>query len=223
MARQLAFGSLGLVLCAFSRPAQAQTTLSVPADLPPATAPESNPPPTVTPAPHPTEAEPVHPPRHWYGSEILISDAASVSVVALGFALGPARGNGVVGLGVIGYALVPPVIHLTHGRWGMAPASLALRVFTPALGLLVGNAAGHCPAVQGDEDTGDGLVLCDRNSAALGALGAALLVTAIDSLLFSRERRPTDFSQSQYSARIGFAPLFSAAGKHAEIRAYASF
>ncbi|HEY5376704.1 MAG TPA: hypothetical protein VIK01_23645 [Polyangiaceae bacterium] len=64
------------------------------------------------------------------------------------------------------------------------------------------------------------MVICDRNSAALGALGAALFVTAIDSLLFSWERRRVDTTESNTFARMGFAPLVSAARKHAEIRAY---
>ena|SRR5450432_1748415 len=221
--RQLILGSLGLVLSLFSRLAMAQNTLSVPTDTPPSTASEPNPSPSVTPAPHTTDAERDHQKRYWYGDQILIGDAASVSIAALGFALGPSRGNGLVGVGVVGYALVPPILHVTHGRWGIAPASMALRVFTPALGLLVGNAAGHCPAVQGDGDSGDGLVICDRNSAALGALGAALFVTAIDSLLFSWERRRVDTTESNTVARVGFAPLVSAARKYAEIRAYVTF
>jgi hypothetical protein len=76
--------------------------------------------------------------RHWYGWEIVVSDAAFGALVGVGAALGsrPATSNGsVLALpGTLGYLLGGPVIHVAHDRPAMGGASLGMRLPIALLG-----------------------------------------------------------------------------------------
>jgi hypothetical protein len=80
-------------------------------------------PPSLALAPRP---EPPARPRHWYGWQTLLVDAGSLALAPLG-------------VGIVTYALGPPVVHAAHGRAGAMLGSLLLRVGLPIV-LAVGGA-----------------------------------------------------------------------------------
>jgi hypothetical protein len=85
--------------------------------------------------------------RAWYGGQLLISDAASLSLLATGIALsysGEEIAPGFLWAGALSYALVPTTIHVLHERPAIAVASASLRVALPGLGLVMG-AMIECP------------------------------------------------------------------------------
>jgi hypothetical protein len=159
--------------------------------------------------------------RTWYGDEILISDAVSASLTGLGFALSTKNQlNGVVGIGLAGYVLAPPIIHMTQGRWGMATASANLRFFVPVVGMLVAGAI-HPSPVSNDDD--DGIVFGDRNTSVLGYMAGAALVTALDVTVFAWKRPARESQESPESASLGFVPVLSSDGKRGELRVFGTF
>jgi len=125
--------------------------------------------------------------RRWYGWQILLADAASAAcVVGLksGACLAP-------------YVLAGPAIHVGHARYGMAGASLGLRLLLPAVGAGIGAAAAGCPSPAarmqtpgGDASMGDSFtvgiapdVLCGIGDAALGAAIGMILAAGLDATL----------------------------------------
>src|SRR5207302_1759498 len=94
----------------------------------------------------PTNAEPafrVEPPAPGtgYRLEVIASDAISVgSAIAGGeiHAYNPRISELLRDVGVGGYFLGGPIIHLAHRQYGRAGISLALRVGLPTLGAVIG-------------------------------------------------------------------------------------
>jgi hypothetical protein len=78
---------------------------------------------------------PPEPASRWYGWQTLASDALSVSTVFLGAGVGSAP---LAASGVVGFALIPPILHETKGNIGEGFASFSMRVIS--VGLLVGGA-----------------------------------------------------------------------------------
>jgi hypothetical protein len=158
--------------------------------------------------------------RTWYGDQILISDAVSASLAGLGFALSTKNQlNGVVGIGLVSYVLVPPIIHITQGRWGMAAASANLRFFVPIVGVLVAGAI-HPTPVSNDNDDGGEILLGDRNTSVLGYMAGAALVTALDVTVFAW-KLPS--RESPTTASLGVVPVLSSDGKRGELRVFGTF
>lgn len=155
--------------------------------------------------------------RSWYGSEILISDGASAGLIGLsiGLALQNSTKTAAVEtllLGMGSYVLAPPIIHAAHGRWGIASASLSVRVFMPFVGAAAGTSDGKsCGA--------DSIDICGRG-AAVGALIGRVLASVLDAGLFSYERRSADV---EASSRFGLSPALSADGKRGELSAFGTF
>ena len=88
---------------------------------------------------HPAHAEDVA--RRWYGDQSLVVDGTAVGVTLIGggVVLGTAGditglvvGAGTIGLGGLTYLIGSPIVHLAHGRGGIAGASLGLRT-VPAI------------------------------------------------------------------------------------------
>jgi len=71
----------------------------------------------------------------WYGWQILLGDVAAASC-ALAFKEGAC---------FTPYLLTGPGVHIAHRRYGLAAASLGLRVGGPALGAVVGRMLAKCP------------------------------------------------------------------------------
>jgi hypothetical protein len=80
----------------------------------------------------------------WYGWQIIITDAAALSTLAL--AAGTSSGETgdhtvstvLLGLGFSGYLMGGFAVHATHRRWLSAGMSVGLRVVLPLLGAAVG-------------------------------------------------------------------------------------
>jgi hypothetical protein len=124
----------------------------------------------------------------WYGWQTLIADGASVAVTALGAASQIAP----VGfMGVGGYLLGAPSVHVAHGNPGRAVGSLLLRAGLPVLGFAAGAAAFHQPdsqACAGREECWNFSGLAE--GLALGLAGIATSV-ALDAAVFARESAPS--------------------------------
>lgn len=88
-------------------------------------------PPKVKPKPNPA--------WHWYGWQTGLADLAST---ALFFGSIDAESGPVLVVSLIGYAIVPAIIHGAHGNGVRAALSLGMRLVAPlAIGFIAGNAA----------------------------------------------------------------------------------
>lgn len=71
-----------------------------------------------------------------YRKEILVADGLSIAAMTLGPAL--TRDADIAAVGLAGYALGAPIVHLAHGRGVEAAKSFALRAGLPLVGGLIG-------------------------------------------------------------------------------------
>lgn len=122
--------------------------------------------------------------RVWYGWQTLTLDGVAI---ASGTILGSGGFNGAGYVWIGTYAIAPPVVHVFHGRVGIAFADLGVRVGAPVvvgtLGLLAGCAAG-----AGGDDVLDACAVGAVVGFFLG-YGAAI---AIDAAVFARETVDAD-------------------------------
>jgi hypothetical protein len=157
--------------------------------------------------------------RTWYGAQVLTADALSFAIVALGAGVAGSdsdSGNGLAEAGLATYLIAPPVIHLLHGRPGMAPASLGIRIALPILGLVLGNAAQNCDPRQRTADTG----ICSGPGWAIGLLAGVAAASAVDAAAFSWDNPQRDTAGG---ASFGVTPVLSADGKRGELLAFGTF
>lgn len=134
--------------------------------------------PTVSP---PIAPDPLARPKyrhHWYGWQTLTFDGVAI--------------GGGIGLGELGvkdpelfwlgtYALAPPVVHLAHGRVGIAFADLGLRVGVP----VATTAIGYAIACRGEQNL-DHLEAC-ATGFGLGLVIGYGAAVAIDAAVLARE------------------------------------
>lgn len=111
---------------------------------------------------------------NWYGWQILLADALSVGLVYAG---GTHDQGAVVVAGLGAYGLGGPVVHLGHGRDGLAVASIGLRGGLPILGGVIGFFA----------DTSS---LTRAAGIAIGVIAGAATASALDISLLAREAVP---------------------------------
>ncbi|HEY8209700.1 MAG TPA: hypothetical protein VIG99_19570 [Myxococcaceae bacterium] len=125
--------------------------------------------------------DPASPPT-WYGDQTLIADGAAAVLVGGAFVAdhfiatgSPARYvEALVALiGVSGYLLGGPFIHVHHGQVGEAVRDLIIRVTSLSLGFIVGALVGF--KVQSDPVGG----------AVVGAMFGGLFAAAIDATMFA--------------------------------------
>lgn len=212
--------ALTLVVCCFSGPALAQSTDTVRDStdcLAPAAVSSASVGVTAEPQRREVFVPSVKPERHWYGGGVLISDLVSLTLLATGIGLTfsdePGASDATATLilaGALGYALVPPTIHLLHERPGRAAASLGLRVLVPPVTAFVGAAGMDCGRTQ----------RCDLSLPVFGLFAGAMLVSIVDACVLSYD---PPVLERQPVARLGFAPFLSQDGKHAEVRAFGTF
>jgi hypothetical protein len=114
----------------------------------------------------PARPKPKPPPQHWYGWQLLLADAATLSL----YATSDGADAGVAC--VIGYAAIPPAIHFLHGQGGRAALSAGMRLGLPVLGAV---AFGYTTCGKSSSDD-DPLTACDLGlwvlGVGLGVLGA---------------------------------------------------
>lgn len=113
-----------------------------------------------------------------YGPQTIIVDGMTVGAVAL--AVGTRSPATAVGAGVV-YGVGAPLVHLAHGRPGMALASFATRVSAPAMGGLLGffvmSAATGSSPMDGAFAQGLG--------ASIGVLTGVTAAVVLDAALYS--------------------------------------
>lgn len=163
------------------------------------------------------------PARRWYGWQTLTSDAASLSVTAIGLAVvvnnlssesgGTSIGAGLVVIGAAGYVIVPAVIHGSHNRPGAALGSLGLRLALPYLGAIIGPAL-TCPSSDHFCSSDNGTI----GGFLVGVAGAS----AIDASLLAWAT-PNATASTSAGQRVGLAPMLSVAGKPAGVRLIGTF
>lgn len=117
------------------------------------------------------------PPSEWYGWQVLVADASSLSLGIVGGLGG--RSLPAAGLGAVTYVGVSPIIHGVHGNAGAALGSLGLRVAMPTGGLFLGAAIGNGSSRS---DQLGGVIV----GAFTGAAAGMVLATVIDTTLLAR-------------------------------------
>jgi hypothetical protein len=115
----------------------------------------------------------------WYGLQILLAEASSIGVLALGAGI---RSDGLAAIGLLGVGLSPAIVHAAHGRPGAALGSLGLHIGLGVAGTLIGAAAAscdpseECPAALG--------------GAAIGLAASQIVATVFDVASLGYEPRP---------------------------------
>jgi len=141
--------------------------------------------------------------QHWYGRDVLISDAVSATVLGLG--LMEVGGTPAMVAGATGYALGAPIVHLVHRRPLEALASFVLRVPAPLV-IGGGTALIYCHRVPGD------------TCGVAGIPPALTLITAaivIDATLLSTELVPDTTKPHDASAPLRITPTLSISRREA--------
>jgi hypothetical protein len=119
-----------------------------------------------------------HADPRWYGRPTVLLDLSSDVVIVGGAAL---ESGPLVGLGVAGYVLGGPTVHIAEGAWDRAWGSFGLRLGLPLLGGL----AGHTACLDDS-----GFLRC-VGSALGGALLGVVAAQVLDPLLLTyAEERP---------------------------------
>ncbi len=141
----------------------------------------------------------------WYGWQGLIPDAMSAGLIAASGASDSDGGKVVLGVaGLSSFAFGAPIIHAAHGRWGIAALDLGVRAGSVGAGAAIGFGVGTATAPKcypvfyaGTGYPGGGGGSGCGGTPAGGLLGAlvgagigAVLASAFDATLLSRERVP---------------------------------
>jgi hypothetical protein len=149
------------------------------------------------------------PETRWYGWQTILVDIGSVG---LGVAVGRAAGTGAgLAVGLTGYAIGAPIVHLAHGEGGDAGVSVGLRLGLPLVAGLIGYGIGAA-SFQG---CAPGQWFCSRDwSAGIGAfLGAdvgALGAVILDWSLLGHEHVASEAASSQ---GVHWSPLVAVTPK----------
>jgi hypothetical protein len=201
---------VALGLCAFARGAFAEDASAE--DTPVPLAPQ-------------VRAPSAQPPRRWYGWQLLINDAASLSLLVGGLSMSkgalyqpdtPVMANVMATIGIAGYWTGAPVLHLVHGRPKAAAGSLALRFASPIVGGALGYGLASCSKAAQSEEW----IPCGLAELVLGFSAGVLTATILDaSLLAWSPLEPAP----RPAPRIGFAPVISNDGKRGELRVFGTF
>jgi hypothetical protein len=120
-----------------------------------------------TPAKGKEEPAPATKETRWYGWQTLIVDAGSIALMPL-----------VPPVGIGGYLLGPPLVHVVHGRPLPALGDFGLRLTIPPTCGIIGFAAAHgCTGF-----------LCELEGAAVGLIVGAGIAIGIDAIFLAREQ-----------------------------------
>jgi hypothetical protein len=134
-------------------------------------------------------------PSHWYGWQLLASDAASLLVATVGSSAESSASGEFAAVGLLGYAAAPAVIHLLHDQGARALSSVGMRLAFPALGAAIAvGASSGCG--NGDEED-----WCQLGWGATGVLIGTLSAIALDAAL-AREPVPRASARLQFSPQV---------------------
>jgi len=126
-------------------------------------------------------ADSSHKPRRWYGWQTFTADGAAGALFLA--AVADNHSTTLFGLSGVTFGLGAPTIHLAHGHWDFALASLGLRI----LGPFVGTAIGAQSDIRMSEDaTGNAP---SSKWAITGAAIGGLVVSAIDGALIAYDTK----------------------------------
>ena len=107
-----------------------------------------------------------------YRSQVIAADVASLGLAVLGPVVAPEAPT-LSAIGVTGYFVAAPIVHLVHGRGAAAAESFALRIVLPAVGAYAGYRLGpddtscvQSPGVDGRAPEGD----CGDHGSIVGLL-----------------------------------------------------
>jgi hypothetical protein len=196
--------------------AQTEPLPPLPPGPEPAPAPAAAPAPAPVPAPVPASTP--APASLWYGDQTLYVDLASVLFVMTGGAVSAGNGgssNGgatfLVATGAVGYFLGGPIVHMVHGRFGVAAGDLGIRIGMPLVTGIVGGLLGAAAAGPNSCGTDDFGSLC--GALVGGAIGEILGfggAVALDAAVLAREPKPDAATASPQASppAVSFAPTF---------------
>jgi hypothetical protein len=127
---------------------------------------------------------PARPLERWYGWQTLTADGIAATLIAPTLVTNANTDEALWCLGIGGYAFASPIIHLTHGRPGIAAGVFGLRLGVPVVGLILGaqldkNAPLRCNAMLDCRQSHDGMVV--------GGLLGGVLVAVLDATVFAYE------------------------------------
>ena len=171
----------------------------------------------VTPDPATTQ------PSRWYGGQIIAADLATLACFAL-------VQHGTCG---VAYLFAAPAIHGAHGRLGRAGLSVAMRLYVPAIGGVVGHVIGGCPSHEEPSPRpppteNDMRIIPDFHihipcsELVVGALVGVAVGMALDAALaFTSSPAPVADAPSRSAVR--FAPRLSLGQAHLTLGLSATF
>ena len=119
--------------------------------------------------------------RHWYGWQTFAADGAASALFLS--AVADDHNSTLFTLSGLTFGLGAPAIHVSHGNWELALASLGLRFAGPFVGAMIGS--------QSDSRASEAATSADRSSkwAITGVGIGGLVASAIDGLLLSYDTR----------------------------------
>ena len=137
----------------------------------------------------------------WYGGQTLGVDGVALALFALGAANGgsnPSTATSLMVTSGITYVLGGPVIHIAHGRYGTAAASLGVRLAAPVVGGAVGGVAGAVLFGAASNSTG---ALIGGATGAIFGLGTGVIVASVldSAVLAHRTARAPERTGFQWS------------------------
>jgi hypothetical protein len=127
-----------------------------------------------------------------YRAHILAADGISLGLIALGPLASDDAELSALGLG--GYFLAAPLVHLSHGRGAAAVKSLALRAGLPFAGALVGYRVGPNDLVCDQIGEGGTHESCPGGSVTgmvVGMLAGGVTAIVVDAKYLARHERRT--------------------------------
>ena len=123
-----------------------------------------------------------------YRWQVAATDAAVIGAGVAGFALegrdgalGYVPSNALMGIGIGGYFLGAPIVHLVHREYARAGVSLLVRVGLPIVGGAIGARFATCTPDQ---------FLCGLDEMGKGMAVGAVVAAVVDSVLITSDRTP---------------------------------
>jgi hypothetical protein len=149
--------------------------------------------------PHVTSAE--HTQEVWYGWQNVLSDVASVGLIA---ASGSSSAAPLAYVGLLGYIGGSPVIHAVNGSGQKSAISVGLRLGLPLVGGLMAYAitSSHSQSSE-DNDLGNALEIAG------GVAAGAIVAMVIDDIFVARKTKPITVDGHLPRNRWHLSPIVS--------------
>jgi hypothetical protein len=134
----------------------------------------------------------------WYGWQTRTVDGIALGTMLSYFPTagdtGSTAASALFGVGLTGYAIGPPLVHLAHGRWAIGLADLGIRVSAPIVAGLIGS---FIDLASNPNECQDASGPCGPFVGfGVGALVGYASAVAFDAVFLSRELGPTTLPPS---------------------------